>query len=314
MPSSCSHRTSAAACVPMARVVARPLPPVRRHPLHMPPTPTSTTQPSAAPWPQRERGRRQRGHPPSMSPSSPPVRPLLTTDAQTAHAVVAQSPHVCGCLCADGSRCRASLCVLSSQRDTTLLTITCRPPLPARHNRLLFPGPGEKGDVDSGVTRRLCPLPRRLFALSRTPTPPSPASATLPSAAGVDTALSSTPAPPYPDSTTTSRAPPGPGEKGDADSGVTRRLCPLPRRPSALSSPVRSCPLQHCRSALSHWHHAAFFHQHNTAVSGTGVPAGDGTAVPSSPATATAPSAATTQHFVFHYLYSPSLVGSYKCN
>ncbi|KAN0129802.1 hypothetical protein V8E53_012386 [Lactarius tabidus] len=92
----------------MARVVARPLPPVRRHPLHMPPTPTSTTQPSAAPWPQRERGRRQRGHPPSMSPSSPPVRPLLTTDAQTAHAVVAQSPHVCGCLCADGSRCRAS--------------------------------------------------------------------------------------------------------------------------------------------------------------------------------------------------------------
>ncbi|KAN0136437.1 hypothetical protein V8E53_005805 [Lactarius tabidus] len=59
----------------------------------MPPTPTSTMQPSAAPWPRRERGRRQWGHPPSMSPSSPPVRPLLTMDPQTVHAVVAQSPH-----------------------------------------------------------------------------------------------------------------------------------------------------------------------------------------------------------------------------
>ncbi|KAN0138128.1 hypothetical protein V8E53_004017, partial [Lactarius tabidus] len=207
----------------MARIVARPLPPAQRHPLHMPPTPTSTTQLSAAPWPWRERGRRQRGHPPSMSPSSPPVRPLLTTDAQTAHAIVVQSPHICGCLRADGSRC-------------------------PRRSRLLLPGPGEKGDVDSGVTCRLCPLPRRLFALSRTPTPPSPASATLPSAAGVDAALSSTPAPPYPDSTTTLCAPPGPGEKGDADSGVTRRLRPLPRCLSALSSPARSCPLQHRRS------------------------------------------------------------------
>ncbi|KAN0136496.1 hypothetical protein V8E53_005693 [Lactarius tabidus] len=150
MLSSCSHHTSAAACVPTARVVTRPLPPAQHHPLHMPPTPTSTTQLSAAPWPWRERGRRQRGHPPSMSPSSPPVCPLLTTDVQTGHAVVVQSPHVCGCLRADGSRCCALLCILSSRCNATLLTITCHPPLPAQRNHLLFPGPGEKGDVDSG--------------------------------------------------------------------------------------------------------------------------------------------------------------------
>jgi hypothetical protein len=41
----------------------------------------------------------------------------------------------------------------------------------------------------------------------------------LPSPAGVDAALSSTPALPYPDSMTTWRAPPGPSEEGDADSG-----------------------------------------------------------------------------------------------
>jgi hypothetical protein len=178
-----SHHTSVAACIPTARVVVRPLLLAQRHPLHMPPTPTSTMQPSAAPWPQRERGHRQRGHPLSMSPSLPPVRPLLTTDTQTAHAVVVQSPHVCGCLHADGLHCRALLCVLSSRRNATLLTITCRPPLPAQCNHLLFPGPGEKGDVDSGVTHRLCPLPRHLFSLSRTPTLPSPASVTLPSPA-----------------------------------------------------------------------------------------------------------------------------------
>ncbi|KAN0135965.1 hypothetical protein V8E53_006126, partial [Lactarius tabidus] len=54
--------------------------------------------------------------------------------------------------------------VLSRLRDAILFT--CHPPLPARRSRLLLPGPGEKGDVDNGVTRRLCPLPRRLFALS----------------------------------------------------------------------------------------------------------------------------------------------------
>jgi hypothetical protein len=55
-------------------------------------------------------------------------------------------------------------CVLSCLCDAILFT--CRPPLPARRSRLLLPGPSKKGDVDNGVTRCLCPLPCRLFALS----------------------------------------------------------------------------------------------------------------------------------------------------
>jgi hypothetical protein len=212
--------------------------------------PTSTMQSSAAPWPRRERGRRQRDHPPSMSPSSPPVRPL-------------QNPH-------------AALSSLRTHRlrmpssHITLPASLVAPALPIAHCPCL--------------SAPLCTVYRSAFALLHSPvvaacgplpSPSPPLSAhklpavgsqslhvcsdSMPTAGSLHVVrngafaapLPTSPAPPPHHPT-----PPGPGEKGDIDGGRPCHLRPLPRRLFSLScrcdgpSPAPSCPILTARRCV----------------------------------------------------------------